>query len=118
MCNGSGLVERTALQNDEFEVVHIVDEDRDLGMQCHTKPENHSTSSGINKEKHRRRCAFAVINALQPVMSVKDSFQDMAMTLASFYRCTNFSEPLQHVQAAQVCKENIAPKLTTAVAPL
>ncbi|KAM1074298.1 hypothetical protein ACFX1T_019224 [Malus domestica] len=36
----------------------------------------------------------------------------MAMTLASFYRYTNFSEPLQHVQAAQVCKENMALKLT------
>ncbi|KAM1890617.1 hypothetical protein ACFX14_033979 [Malus domestica] len=68
--------------------------------------------------KHRRRCAFAAINALQPVMYVGDSFQDMAMILASFYHYTNFFEPLQHVQATQVCKENMALKLTTAVAPL
>ncbi|TQD69247.1 hypothetical protein C1H46_045220 [Malus baccata] len=87
-------------------------------MQCLTKPENHSTSSGINKEKQCRRYAFIVINALKPVMSVGDSFQDMAMTLASFFRCTNFFEPLPRVQAAQVSKENMAPKLTTAVAPL
>ncbi|KAM1307072.1 hypothetical protein ACFXTH_009328 [Malus domestica] len=42
----------------------------------------------------------------------------MAMTLTSFYRYTNFFEPLQHVQAAQFCKENMAPELTTAMAPL
>ncbi|KAM1180896.1 hypothetical protein ACFX15_019359 [Malus domestica] len=81
------------------------------------KQENLLAVASTNR-RHRRRCAFAAINALQPVMYVGDSFQDLAMTLASFYHCTNFFEPLQHVQATQVCKENMALKLTTAVAPL
>ncbi|KAM2263314.1 hypothetical protein TB2_044468 [Malus domestica] len=114
MCSRSGLVERTASQNDEFEVVHSVEEERDLGMRV--VQSQRITVLAVASTK--KSTAFAVINALQPVMSVGDSFQDMGMTLASFYRCTNFSEPLQHVQAAQVCKENIAPKLTTAMALL
>ncbi|TQD82447.1 hypothetical protein C1H46_032008 [Malus baccata] len=77
---------------------HVVDT-FDFSTILHQDP---STSSDIGKEKHYRHCVFAVINILQPVMPNGDSFQDMAMSLALPYRCTNSSKPLQYVRAAQM----------------